>query len=242
MRRTWFCLPVVFAVAMTAIVATGQAATGPATTRPSAKTPAYMARLDPKGLGKPEDIVRRRWEAVMGVLRDEKIDKQTKQSRVDEIITPVFDLSAMTRLSLGKVNWRKFTAPQREEFSKLFVKRLKASYVKRIADYGGEKVSFKPPLKLKLRKGAKPAPGGPRIVHVPVEIASKTSKWIILHKFRKIGEVYRIYDMEIEGISILRSYRSQFNDVLRRGKPEDVLSRLRKPPSKTPEPKGGKRS
>ena len=237
MRCTWFFLPVLFAVTMTAILSAA-----PVTTRPSGEVPEYMAGLNPKGIGKPEGIVRRRWEAVMGVLRDEKIDKATKQSRVDEIITPVFDLSAMTRLSLGKANWRKFTTTQREEFSKLFVKRLKESYVKRIADYGGEKVSFKPPLKLKLRKGAKPAPGGPRIVHVPVEIASKTSKWIILHKFRKIGELYRIYDMEIEGISILRSYRSQFNDVLRRGKPEDVLSRLRKPPSKTPEPKGGKRS
>jgi phospholipid transport system substrate-binding protein len=51
--------------------------------------------------------------------------------------------------------------------------------------------------------------------------------------------VYRIYDIEIEGVSILRSYRSQFNDVLGRGKPEDLLKRLRKPPSNPP--KGGSR-
>jgi phospholipid transport system substrate-binding protein len=230
---------------MTAVAATPPLAASPATTRPSAKKPpAYMAGLDPKGLGKPEDIVRRRWDAVMRVLRDEKIDRRTKQSRVEEIVSPVFDFPAMTRLALGSRNWRKFTAPQTKEFSILFVKRLKESHSRRIAGYGGEKVVFKPPLPLKTPKGRKPSPkpaGGPRIVHVPVEIVSKTRRWTILHKFRKVGEVYRIYDIEIEGISILRSYRAQFNDILRRGTPEDLLSRLRKPTPNPPDSKGGSR-
>jgi phospholipid transport system substrate-binding protein len=239
MRQNWFSLPVVFAIAMTAVVAAG--ASVPTAKPPSAKTPAYMAGLDPKALGKPADIVRRRWEAVMRVLRDNKLDQPTKISRVGRIITPVFDFRTMTLLALGKTNWRKFTAPQQAEFSTLFVKRLKESYSKRISDYGGEKVSFKPPLPLKKSKSSKTATqpsDGPRIVHVPVEIASKTRRWVVLHKFRKVDAVYRIYDIEIEGVSILRSYRSQFNDVLRRGKPEDLLARLRKPPLA---PKGGKR-
>ena len=240
MRRTWLCLPIVSAVAMTAVVAAAE----PAATRPAAEALAYMAGLDPKVLGKPEDIVRRRWGAVIRVLQNEKLDQPTKQSRVEEIVSPVFDFRAMTLLALGQKNWRKFTAPQREEFSKLFVKRLRESYGKRIADYGGEKVFFKPALPPKTPKGAKPTakPGGsPRIVRVPVEIASKTRRWVVLHKFRKVGAVYRIYDIEIEGVSILRSYRSQFNDVLSRGTPEDLLSRLRKPPSNPPDSKGGSR-
>ena len=178
----------------------------------------------------------------MSVLRDEKLDQATKQSRVEEIVSPVFDFRAMTLLALGQKNWRKFTAAQQAEFSKLFVKRMKESYGKRIADYGGEKVFFKPPLPLKTSKSSKvrkptTQPSGPRIVHVPVEIASNSRRWTIVHKFRRIGEVYRIYDVEIEGVSILRSYRSQFNDVLARGTPEDLLARLRKPP----EPEGGSR-
>ncbi len=241
MRLTWFCLPTVLTIATIVIVTPGLAA-GPVTTRPSAKTPTYMAGLEPKGLGKPEDIVRRRWVAVMSVVRDQKIDQQTKRFRVEEIVSPVFDFRAMTRLALGQKNWRKFTAAQAKEFSTLFVKRLKESYGRRVADYGGEKVLFKPRLPLKIPKSSKPSTrpdGGPRIVHVPVEIVSKTSRWGILHKFRRVGDVYRIYDIEIEGVSILRSYRSQFNDVLGRGKPEDLLKRLRKPPSNPP--KGGSR-
>ena len=232
MLRTWVCLAVVFAIALTTI-----AATGPTATRPSGKTPAYMAGLDPKGLGRPEELVRRRWDAVMRIVRDEKLDQRTKESRVQEIVSPIFDFRTMTLLALGRNNWQKFTVPQREEFSKLFVKRLKESYSRRIADYGGEKVLFKPPLPPKTPKGSKPStrPAGDLpIVHVPVEIMSKTRKWVILHKFRKVDTLYRIYDTEIEGVSILRSYRSQFNDILRRGTPEDLLSRLRKPP---PEPR-----
>jgi phospholipid transport system substrate-binding protein len=197
-----------------------------------------MAGLDPDGLGSPEVLVRRRWHAVMRVLRDKKLDQQTKESRVEKIVTPVFDFAAMTRLALGRNNWRKFTAAQRAEFSDLFVKRLRETYCRRITGYGGEKVLFKPPLPPKTSKSPKgPRPstksaGPPRIVHVPVEIVSKARKWTILHKFRRIGTLYRIYDVEIEGVSILLSFRSQFNDILRRGTPEKLLSRLRKPPSK----------
>jgi len=244
MRYTWFCPLILLATAMTTAAVAGAPAAAATVTTRSAKTPAHMGGLDPKALGKAEDIVRRRWEAVMRVLRDKKLDQAAKQAQVEDIVSPVFDFAGMTRLALGKNNWGKFTAAQREEFSKLFVKRLKESYGRRIADYGGEKVFFKPPLPLKTPKGRKPAKqpsGGPRIVHVPVEIVSESRRWTILHKFRRIGEVYRIYDVEIEGVSILKSYRSQFNDVLRRGSPEDLLARLRKSPN-PPAKKGGKRT
>ncbi|MBT3199071.1 MAG: ABC transporter substrate-binding protein [Phycisphaerales bacterium] len=239
MRHIWFCMPIVLVIAITVI-----GATTPATTRPSVKAPAYMKGLDPKGLGKPEDIVRRRWTAVMNVLRNAKLNQPTKVAQVKKIVSPIFDFRTMALLSLGKTNWRKFTTAQQTEFSTLFIERLKDSYGKRISDYGGEQVVFKPALPQKTRKSSKApakATDGPRIVHVPVEIASKTRKWIILHKFRKVGEVYRIYDIEIEGISILRSYRSQFNDILARGKPEDLLLRLRKPLPDPPAVKGGSR-
>ena len=238
MRYAFLCLTVLSATALITVAAAKPAAAGSATTRPNAKTPAYMGGLDPDGLGNPEELVRRRWDAVMRVLRDEKLDQQTKESRVEKIVTPIFDFAAMIRLALGRNNWRKFTAAQRKEFSELFVKRLRETYRRRITNYGGEKVLFKPPLPPKTPKSPKgPTPatnpaGSPRIVHVPVEISSKARKWVILHKFRRIGTLYRIYDVEIEGVSILLSFRSQFNDILRRGTPEKLLSRLRKPPSK----------
>jgi len=234
MRCTYLCLTVLLAVALPTVAAKAPTASESAATQPSAKTPAYMAGLDPAGRGSPEELVRRRWDAVMRVLQDKKLNTQAKEVRVEKIVTPVFDFSAMTRLSLGRSNWRKFSTAQRKEFSDLFVKRLRQTYGRRITGYGGEKVVFKPPLSPKTSKSTKsPKPsdksaGGPRIVHVPVEIASKARKWTILHKFRRIGKLYRIYDVEIEGISIVRSFRSQFNDVLRRGTPEDLLSRLRK--------------
>jgi len=242
MRLNRFCMHVVFAAAIVAIVATGLPAAAPPATKSAAKTPAHMGGLDPKGLGKPEEIVRRRWNAVLLVVRNPKTDQQTKRLHVEEIVTPVFDFRAMTRLALGSKNWRRFSAAQIKEFSALFVKRLKESYGRRIADYGGESVAFKPALPQKPSKSRKPTTraGGPKIVHVPVEIVSKTSRWTILHKFRRIGDLYRIYDIEIEGVSILRSYRAQFNDVLSRGTPEDLLKRLRKPPPE--KPKGGPRT
>jgi|GEM_PF-380173 len=242
MRCTCLCITVLLAVGLPAVAAKASTASESAATQPSAKTPAYMTGLDPNARSSPEELVRRRWDAVMRVLQDEKLDAQTKAVRVERIVTPVFDFTAMTRLSLGRSNWRKFSTTQRKEFSDLFVKRLRQTYSKRITGYGGEKVVFQPPLSPKTSKSTNsPKPsdksvGGPLIVHVPVEIVSKARKWTILHKFRRIGKLYRIYDVEIEGISVVRSFRSQFNDVLRRGTPEDLLSRMRKQLSATDKP------
>jgi len=238
MRYRWSCLAVVFAAALTAGAAPGPTTTKPAATRPAAETPAYMAGLDPNGLGTPEELVRRRWGALLRVLQDEKLDRKAKESRVEKIVNPIFDFAVIARLALGKANWRKLTVPQRETFTELFVKRLKESYGKRIAAYEGEKVVFKPPLPRKAPQGAKPATRPakpPTIVHVPVEIASKTRRSVILHKFRRVGNRWRIYDVEIEGVSILLTYRSQFNDILRRGTVEELLARLRKPPPAPPD-------
>jgi phospholipid transport system substrate-binding protein len=70
-------------------------------------------------------------------------------------------------------------------------------------------------------------------------LISQDKEIAILYKLHKLdvqgkGRVnmpWRIYDVEIEGVSILLTYRSQFDDILRRGTVEDLLSHLEKPPS-----------
>jgi phospholipid transport system substrate-binding protein len=59
-------------------------------------------------------------------------------------------------------------------------------------------------------------------------LVSNGESTAILYKLYKTGERWKIYDVEIEGVSILLTYRSQFDDVLRRGSVEDLLSQLEK--------------
>jgi phospholipid transport system substrate-binding protein len=65
-----------------------------------------------------------------------------------------------------------------------------------------------------------------------MELKTKDNNVTILHKLHKAeNKRWKVYDVEIQGISILKTYRSQFDDILSRGTVEDLLSRLEKQPT-----------
>ncbi|UCG59971.1 MAG: ABC transporter substrate-binding protein [Phycisphaerales bacterium] len=183
----------------------------------------------------PVELLQSKWDAVISILQAKDIDAEAKAKKIDKLVSPTFDFPLMAKLTLGRKNWPKLTQPQREEFTKLFVERLKTSYRERITLYTDERVAFKPAVRKKTT------------VQVPMELISKEESVEMLYKLRlvdktrkvKVGErwevkVYKrwkIYDLEIQGVSILLTYRSQFDDILSSGTVEDLLSRLQKPPT-----------
>jgi len=73
------------------------------------------------------------------------------------------------------------------------------------------------------------------VIYLPTQLTSEDKEVAILYKFRKMDPPqagWKIYDVEIQGVSILLTYRSQFDDILRRGTVKDLLSRLEKPPDR----------
>ena len=61
-------------------------------------------------------------------------------------------------------------------------------------------------------------------------VFAENKKFTIVYKFRRIDKKWKIYDLEIEGVSIILTYRSQFNDILSHGSVEDLLRQLEKEP------------
>lgn len=167
----------------------------------------------------PNELLWKKWCAVTKVLQTKAIAQETKEKIIDKIVTPIFDFPLMAKLVLDRKHWSEFTEPQREKFTRLFTRRLKTSYREKISLYTDEKGSLKPAQ----RKNT--------TVHIPMELVSKDKKMLILYKLRKVGKSWKIYDVEIEGVSILLTYRSQFDDILRGGSAEDLLGRLEKPPT-----------
>ena len=173
---------------------------------------------DPNIPNDPEELLRNKWDAVMSVLQKKDIEKKAKEREISKILSPkIFDFPLMSKLSLGRKHWPKFTPPQREKFTKLFTERLKRSYREKIVLYKDEKISFKPKVQKK------------KTIYIPSELIHQDKKVAILYKLRKIDKRWKIYDVEIQGVSILLTYRSQFDEILRRGTVEDLLSRLEKP-------------
>jgi phospholipid transport system substrate-binding protein len=132
----------------------------------------------------------------------------------------------MGQLALGRTHWPKLNAAQRERFIQLFVERLKALYLEKTSLYTNEKFVLKPAV---FKKD---------LVQIPMTLISEGKEIAILYKLHKLDERskdkaagrWRIYDVEIEGVSILLTYRSQFDDILRHGTVEDLLTQLEKPP------------
>jgi phospholipid transport system substrate-binding protein len=179
---------------------------------------------DDKDPNDPTELLRTKWDAAISVLQKKNIDEKAREKQISKIVSPMFDFPLMAKLALGRTHWPKLTPTQREKFTRLFVERLKSSYQERITLYTDEKALFKPAIKNKKSK---------RTVYVPMELIHKDKKVAILYKLHKVDLPkvgWKVYDVEIQGVSILLTYRSQFDDILRKGTVKDLLSHLEKPP------------
>jgi len=175
---------------------------------------------DPNVPKDPNELLRYKWDAVISILQKKDIDPNVKEEKISKIVSPVFDFPLMAKLALGRTHWPKFNPQQREKFIQLFSERLKSSYLDKVSLYKDEKVLFKPAEQKKKNT-----------ISIPTELIHEDKKVAILYKLRKIDKRWKIYDVEIQGVSILLTYRSQFDEILSRGTAKDLLSRLEKPPN-----------
>jgi phospholipid transport system substrate-binding protein len=173
---------------------------------------------DPNDPNDPEELLRNKWDAIVSILQNKDIDQKVKEKKISKVISPIFDFPLMAKLTLGRKHWPKLTPPQRDKFTQLFTERLKKLYLERIVLYKDKKVWFKPKEQKK------------KTIYIPSELTYKDKKVAILYKLRKVDKRWKNYDVEIQGVSILLTYRSQIDEILRRGTVKDLLSRLEKPP------------
>ena len=164
-----------------------------------------------------EAFLKSKLDAIFEVLQKKDLEQQTKHDQIEEIVTPMFDFQLMAKLSLGKKDWPGLTQENRERFSELFIQRLRKSYLNKLTAYTDEKIIYKSPIEVKKK------------IHVPTDLVSKGKNISMLYKFHKSKNNWKIYDIEIQGVSIIRSYRSQCNEILQDGTFDDLLQKLRAP-------------
>jgi len=167
-----------------------------------------------------EEVLKGKLEAVILVLEKNALNEETKKKEIVEIVTPMFNFSLMSKLTLGKKHWPGFTKEQKERFTELFTKRLKDSYLDKMLLYTDEKIEYEAPVQV----GKK--------VQIPTILTSKDNKISMRYKLYKSKQGWRIYDIEIQGVSLISTYRSQFDEILRKKTVDDLLAKLEKPESK----------
>lgn len=184
---------------------------------------------DPNEPNDPNELLRAKWDAVVSVLQMKDIEQEAKEKEIEKIVSPIFDFPLMAKLTLGKKHLSKFTPAQFERFTQLFTERLKASYREKISLYSDELAFFKPAVQQKSA------------IHIPMELISSNESIAIVYKLHTVSEGrkdktgdgrqvrWKVYDVEIQGVSIIQTYRSQFDDVLSGGTVEELLSQLERP-------------
>jgi phospholipid transport system substrate-binding protein len=170
--------------------------------------------------GVPLDTVEARVSEVLKVLRDPALrgeaNKEAKQEKIEAIADEMFDYVALSRLTLGR-NWKKFNSDQKKEFIQLYRSILEKAYMDKILSYTDEKVTFDKETMLSEKKA-----------EVQTHILTKSVEIPIFYRVYLKDGKWKVYDVIIEGISLIKNYRTQFRDILANNPPEEVLKILRK--------------
>ncbi len=161
-----------------------------------------------------KELLKSKIDAVITVLQNKKLDTQAKKKEVSEIVSPIFDFSLMAKLTLGKKHWPGIAEEKKKKFTDLFVRLLKDFYLEKMNQFSDEKVVYQSPVQVKNK------------VHIPTELISQDTKISMLYKFYQSKDGWKIYDIEVEGVSLIVTYRSQFDHVLRKGSIDDLLIKL----------------
>jgi phospholipid transport system substrate-binding protein len=170
--------------------------------------------------GVPLDTVEGHVNEVLKVLRDPALqgeaNKEAKQEKIEAIAGEMFDYVALSRLTLGR-NWRKFNGDQKKEFVQLYRSILEKAYLDRILAYTDEKVTFDKETMLSEKKA-----------EVQTHILTKSVEIPIFYRVYLKDGKWKVYDVIIEGISLVKNYRTQFREIMANNPPEEVLEILRK--------------
>ncbi len=180
--------------------------------------------------GEPTESIRKTADRIIAIVSDPELqtsgkdvdekkshkDKLKKRNRlVREAVDERFDWEEMSRRTLARY-WRDRTDDEKKEFIDLFGKLLERTYLDQVEGYSGEKVIY-------LDEAVD---GDYSVVRVKI-ITKKETEIPVKYRLKKKGNDWFVYDVIIEGVSLVNNYRTQFNTIIMRYKYKGLIKRLR---------------
>jgi phospholipid transport system substrate-binding protein len=165
----------------------------------------------------PLETVRTEVNKVLDALRNKGLKEEAKKETLRLVYKEMFDQVELARWSLGN-NWNKLTEAQRQEFVELFQQVLEKAYADKILAYTDEKITFDREVTISKTR-----------VEVQTRVVTKSKEIPINYRVVQESDgTWKVYDVVVENVSLVMNYRSQFNDILSKNKPEQLLEILRK--------------
>ncbi len=158
-------------------------------------------------------------DKIIEILKDQKLKRpemrDTRRRLLRSTIEEVFDFEEMSKRTLG-VYWRKRTEEEKKEFVELFSKLLERTYINKIESYTDEEVVF-------TEERVK---GRYAIVKSVIKAHQSNEISINYRMLRKDGR-WVVYDVIIEGVSLVKNYRTQFREIIRKNSYQALVQKIR---------------
>jgi len=149
-----------------------------------------------------EDMTQR-VDRVIKALTNKALTKEQKNSELESAGEGLFDYTLMAKLSIGKKEWSKLALAQKKEFVKLFETNMKSSYIEKSHLLSDEIVIVKDAVKVKKNR-----------IHLSVTVEGKKDATTLTYKYYLKKGKWLVFDVEIADVSILKTYRAQFAEIL----------------------------
>ncbi|HEY7520508.1 MAG TPA: ABC transporter substrate-binding protein [Methylomirabilota bacterium] len=161
--------------------------------------------------GEPTDSLKTRIHRVLTLLEQ----SGDHRAEIRKIAEEIFDVEEMSRRALGQ-HWKARTPEERREFMTLFADLLDRSYISRVESGRGGKVNY----------AGETVTGDEATVRTQIITPQRTEVPVDYRMHRKDNR-WKVYDLNIEGVSLIANYRSQFNSVIQSSSYQALVERLR---------------
>jgi phospholipid transport system substrate-binding protein len=160
------------------------------------------------------------FNTIIKIVKNKLLSKDARNKNIINTIDPIFDFELMAKLSLGK-RWKTLTKKQKHDFVAAYVSRMKTSYSSKIDEFSDEKIKIN---KVKQTKKN-------RLVMYTSIIGSGDPinidyKYYKTKKQKQNKKRWLIYDVNIKGISIIKTDRAQFRSILKRSDIDTLIKKM----------------
>ncbi len=175
-------------------------------------------------VGTPREIVQKAVARVLQVAREPVVrdapaghaERERARTEIRRIAADLFDFDEMSRRTLSR-HWAGRTPAEQAEFVKLFTELLERGYVGRIQMYAGEKIVY-------LGEGI----DGPfATVKSRVLLPTRHTEIAVDYRLMQKNGTWKVYDVLVDGVSFVSTYRSEFNRVIQSTGYESLVERMR---------------
>jgi len=167
------------------------------------------------GAGPPTEIARQVIERALEALKEPGSTAEARRQKVKRIVDPYFDYQEMAKRSLGPT-WGKLSAGQRHEFVQLFAQLLEASYSDKIEKYA---------QRVKIDYTGEILDG--EYAEVRTVVVRTNDRIPLNYRLMQEDGSWKVYDVVIEGVSLVSNYRSQFSRIIHESSYAELVRRLK---------------